>query len=177
MKEFFTNVWKDMTFSAILTVLAGLLITVFYSVAINFVCIAIGLAVAVLGIVCIVKYLRSAQQDNKYELLIGLIAGAIGIYIISNPAFLQNLVAVAIGIVILFHGILDCQSTAKLYRNKYKYWFIALIMSVITIGTGIALIILKNQAIQTLAVVMGIMLMVEGALNVWIAVKVKKFND
>ena len=176
MKEFFANVWKDMMFSALLTVVAGLLITVFYSVAINFVCIAIGLGVTLLGIVCIVKYLRSESQENKYQLLIGLIAGAIGIYIISQPSFLQNLVAVAVGIVILFHGIIDCQKTAVLYKNGYKYWAAALIMSILTLGAGVALIILKNQAIHTLALMMGIMLIIEGALNVWIAVKVKKFN-
>ncbi len=176
MKEFFSALWKDYMLSAIITVLAGLLITVFYSVAIDAVCIGLGLIITVLGGISIAKYLKEASSENRYSLLIGLVLCAVGIYFIVDPRVLQNIVAVAIGIIIIYHGIIDLQCTASLRKSNYKYWYVSLVFSLLILASGIVLIIIKNQAIQTLALLVGIMLIAEGLINVWIAVKVKKFN-
>ncbi len=176
MKNFFKKIWEDYITSAVVTVVLGILITVFHSVAIDIVCILFGLAAALIGLVGIIKYVRAPQAANRFELLSGLVLCAIGIYIICKPSMLENLVAVAFGIIILYHGILDFQNTHLLKKHNYKYWPIALVIAILTVLAGLVLIILKNQAIRSLALIVGIMLLVEGLTDIWVAVKVKKIN-
>ncbi len=176
MKNFFKKIWGDYITSAIVTVIFGILITVFHSVAIDIVCILFGLAAALIGLVGIIKYVRAPQAANRFDLLSGLVVCAVGIYIICKPSMLENLVAVAFGIIILYHGILDFQNTHFLRKANYKYWVAALVIAILTAVAGIVLIILQNQAIKSLALIVGIMLLVEGLTDIWIAVKVKKIN-
>ena len=44
MKEFLKNLWMDYVLAAVITVLAGLLITVFYQVAMDVVCVLLGIS-------------------------------------------------------------------------------------------------------------------------------------
>ena len=81
-----------------------------------------------------------------------------------------------LGIVIIYHGIIDLQNTVIMSRARYPYWWVALLISLVTLAAGIVLIVLQNTAIQSLTLIAGIMLMVEGLMDIWVAVKVKKFN-
>lgn len=175
MKDFFKTIWKDYLVSAILTVLIGVLLTVFSSVAIDVVCIGIGVAAVVIGVIAGVRYLR--RPENRYELLMGLIFVALGIYVICNPKALEKMVAVVFGIVILFHGIVDAQSTVELYKARDALWPVALIISLLTIAAGCVLIFLSSLVVEMLAVVIGIMLMCEGLMDIWVAVKVRKLHE
>ncbi len=176
MKEFFANLWKDYIFSAVLTIVAGVLITLFHSVAIDVVCIALGIATLILGIISIIRFIKEPLVSNRLGLFFGLILSAVGVYIICVPTVLANLVAVVFGIVILYHGIIDCVQTVSLRKVNYKYWYVGLIISILTILSGIVMIILQNRVIKSLTLLLGIFLIIEGVMNLWMAVKVKKIN-
>lgn len=175
MKKFFADFLLDPVSRAISTIVAGILITVFHSVALDIVCIALGCVLAVIGLINIIKYFR-APMDTNFNLLTGLIFAALGITIIVDPASLVGLVAVAFGIIILYHGIVNLQSALLLKKSNYKFWYIALIFALLTVFAGVLLITLKNQIINAIALTAGLILIIEGALNTWTAVKVKNTN-
>ena len=112
----------------------------------------------------------------NFNLLTGLVAGAIGIGIIADPSALMGLIAVAFGIIILYHGIINLQNAMLLKKLNYQFWYVALIFACFTILAGALLMILKDKLIDAIALVSGIILICEGALNTWTAVKVKKTN-
>lgn len=176
MKQLFENLWKDFTVSSVVTVIAGILIAVFHSVAMDIVCIALGLASAVIGLFCIIRYIREPLALNRLNLLIGLVLGAIGIYIICHPAVLINIVAVVFGILILYHGIVDLQQTFSLKKSGYPYWTVALVFSLLILVAGIVLILLKKEVVNSLTLLLGIILAVEGFMNLWMAMKVRRIN-
>lgn len=175
MKKFFADFLLDPVSRAISTIVAGVLITVFHSVALDIVCIALGCVLAVIGLLNIIKYFR-APMDTNFNLLTGLIFAAFGIAIIVTPTSLINFVAVAFGIVILYHGIVNLQSSLLLKKLNYKFWYLALIFALLTVFSGVLLIALKNQIMDAIALTAGVILIVEGALNTWTAVKVKNKN-
>ena len=177
MKKILSSIKEDYTFSAVLTVVVGILITLFHSVAIDIVCIVIGIALFVLGTMNVIKYSSESTPENRLILLSGLVFCAIGIYIITRPDALQDFVAVAFGIYVIYKGIIDIQNAVRLKKSLYKYWWAALIISAVALIAGLVLIILKNKIIDSLALLLGIMLIVEGCLDIWVAVKVKKINE
>jgi len=177
MKEFFKNLWKDYITSAVATVVAGVLIMLFYGITLDLICIILGAIGVLIGVVSIARFLKSPDPISRFGLLVGLILGGIGIYIICNPESFQSLLAIVFGTVILCHGIVDLQNAIKMYNGKYKFWYVALIISLLTLGAGITLIALNTKAFELLARAIGIIFIAEGLLDLWIAIKVKKVND
>lgn len=176
MKNTFNKFLTDPVFSSLLTVVAGILITIFYPLAISIVSIVLGLIATFLGAVNIIKYFKP-PIIQKYNLLTGLIFAALGLTIVFNPTVLADLIAVAFGIIVLYHGILNLESAILIKKSGYKLWYISLIFALITIVAGLMLIILKNVFINYLATIIGATLIIEGLLNTWTAIKVKKCTD
>lgn len=175
MKRFFSDFLSDPVCHALLTVIAGIIITFFHSVALDIVCIAFGAILAVIGLVNIIRYLRSPIGAN-FTLFTGLIFGALGISVVFNPDSLDSLVAAAFGIIVLYHGIINTSCAFRLKNIGYDYWYISLIFAVLTAAAGITLIVLQNTIIDIIALIAGITLIVEGVLNTWTAIKVKNSN-
>ncbi len=173
MKKFFSEFFLDPVYHALTTVILGILVVVFHKLILDIACIILGAILALIGIINIIKYFR-LQGEAKYNLLSGLIFGALGASIIISPDALEGLAAIAFGILILYHGIVNLENSIKLNKDKYKYWYIALVFSLLTIAAGITLIVLKKASMLPLAA--GIVLIVEGVLNTWVAIKVKKTN-
>ena len=176
-KAFWNGIWKDYLSSAILTVVAGILVTVFHSVALDVVCIGLGLAAVILGVMNVIRYLRRPVMQLRYVLLTGMIFGAVGVMVILRPQMLVNLVAVVFGIIVLFHGIINLQNTFALKKSGYRFWPAALVIAILTLLLGITLIILKRFAMQSITLAVGIMLIADGLMDLWMAIKVKKLYD
>lgn len=175
--KFLEKFWADNLGTAILTVIVGLLVTLLYKFALDMVCIIMGAVAVVVGIVLLIKYFRVPQNQNRFILLIALILSAVGVYLVFHPEAFLSMIAVIFGIYIVYNSIIDLQSALRMKKGKYVYWYAALIISLITLVSGIVLIFLRNKAADAVALTMGIMLIVQGIMNIWVAVKVKKFNE
>ena len=81
MKDFLKQLWMDYVLAAVVTVLAGVLITIFYQVAVDVVCILLGVIAVLIGLFSMFRYFK-APAGSQYIMLMGLIFCAIGIYII-----------------------------------------------------------------------------------------------
>ena len=173
MKNTLNKILTDPVFSSLLTVLAGVLVTIFYPLAISIVAVVLGLIATFLGISNVIKYFK-APEISKNNLLTGLIFGVLGLTVIFEPNVLTDFVAVAFGIIILYHGIVNFESSLLIKKADFKLWYISLIFALLTIVAGILLIILKNVFINYLATIIGATLIIEGLLNTWTAIKVKK---
>ncbi len=176
MKNFLDKFFADPVFSSLLTIIVGILTVVFASVFFDVVSIALGCVALVLGLINVVKYFRT-PLEGKYNLLTGLIFGALGLAIIFEPEMLGDLVAVVFGIIILYHGIVNTEHAIAIKKSGYDKWYLSLIFSLITVVAGILLIVLKNVFIDYLAIIIGVIFIIEGILNTWTALKVKKANE
>ena len=94
-----------------------------------------------------------------------------------HPEAFLSMVAVVFGIFIVYNAIIDLQSALTMKKGGYVYWYVALIISLATLASGIILILLKNKAAEAIALATGIILIIQGIMNIWVAVKVKKFNE
>lgn len=175
MKKFFSDIFSNSVARAIFTIVAGLLITIFHTIALDIVALVLGSILIALGVINVINYFK-APMDMNFNLLTGLIFAAFGIGIVANPSALMSLIAVAFGIIVLYHGIVHLQSALLLKKINYKFWYIALIFASLTILAGILLMVLKDRFIDGIALVSGLILIVEGAFNTWTQVKVKKTN-
>lgn len=177
MKNFFNNIWKDNLASALATVVIGIIVTALYKYALDTVCVIAGVGLLGWAVVMVIKYFTSSVLINRYNLLLALVLGGIGGYLVLNPSAFLGIITVIFGIYILFNGIIDLQSALIMKKANVVSWQVALIISIIAIIFGIVLIVLKKEATDIVSLVTGIMLIIQGAMDIWVAVKVNKIND
>lgn len=175
--KFLEKLWSDNLISAFLTIIIGILIALLHKYALGTVCVVVGIVAVVVGIMLLVRYFRMPSELNRFMLLLALILGAIGVYLIAHPDAFLSIVAVVFGIYIIYNAIIDLQSAITMKKAGYVYWYAALIISLVTLAAGVILILLKNLAADVVALTTGIMLIAQGIMNIWVAVKVKKFNE
>ena len=176
MKHSIADFFEDRTLIAIATIILGVVLALLHSAAIKIVCIILGVIAMGLGIYFILKYLTASEKYSRYNLLAGLVLGAVGLSVVISPSTIENIVAVIFGILILFHGITDLVDAIKLQKHNYKLWFLSLIFAIVTVIIGILLIILQKQVLHSVTLLLGIALIIDGIMGLWTALKVKKSN-
>lgn len=63
---------------------------------------------------------------------------------------------------------------AELYKEKYDKWWVALLLGIVTIGFGALLIYNPFEAVNTMIVLIGVMLIYDGISDIWIISRVSK---
>ena len=175
--KFLKKLWADNLISAIITIALGLLIALLHKYALGTVCVIVGIIALVFGLILLIRYFRAPQDQNRFMLLLALVLGSVGVYLVLHPEAFLSMIAVVFGIFIIYNAIIDMQSAITMKKGGYDYWYAALIISLVTLASGIILILLKNKAAEIVALTSGIMLALQGIMNIWVAVKVKKFNE
>ncbi len=176
MKNFLSKFPKDPIFTSLITVIAGILITVFAGSSFKIVAVILGCIAFVLGLINVVKYFN-APAEGGYNLLTGLLFGVSGLAFIFEPGMLSALVAVVLGILILYHGIVYTENAIRIKKTEYKFWYISLIFGLLTGVAGILLIAMREKFGEHLELITGISLIVEGAINTWTALKLKNISN
>ncbi len=176
MKNFLNKVFSDPIVSSFLTIIAGILTVVFSTLAFKMATIILGCLSFILGLVNVVKYFNE-PKDGKYNLLTGLLFGISGIAFIFESEILVPIVAVVIGIIVLYHGLINLENSLAIKKSLYKYWYLSLIFALLTGIAGVLLIVMRTKFGSHLELITGITLIVEGVLNAWTAIKVKSIYD
>jgi len=153
---------------ATISILLGLVLLIFPKVSQNIIIYTFGGILCLLGIVNIIIYF---QKDIKEGLIgknfaFGLLAFAGGVYIISRPMFLINVITIIFGIVVIIGGAYKIQIAFDLLRMNNKKWYFFLVFAVVMITLGILILIdVFNGNTTALMRFCGICLVAEGALD------------
>lgn len=125
-----------------------------------------GIALAVNGIVNIVRYFRSSPEDAAVSglLIRGLVAAGVGIFCALNPQwFIVTFSAITIlyGIAVLIAGLGKVQLSVDLLRLKNRKWWWSAISAVISILCAIVIISNPFSSAMVIWWFTGISLIVE----------------
>ena len=130
-------------------------------------CTVMGIAAAVFGAIKIVSYFskdlfRLAFQHDLAEGILLLILGITGAV---RPELLMKFMGMAFGICVLADGLLKIQVALDAKAFGVSKWWLILTAAVLTGIAGFFLLINPVESASVAAVVLGISLLAEGALN------------
>lgn len=161
---------------SILYIIAGGVLILWPDIAVKIVCYIISGVLLVYGLIRIIIYLRSdsTRRYFQFDLVVGMVTIAFGIFIVFKPVLFISLLPFAIGLCILFDSIIKFQNAFDLKHAGLHYWQIPLAVSIATAILGIILIINPFGATVILVRCMGIFFIVDGAANISSAILVLK---
>lgn len=153
--------------SSVLLGIAGLLLICKPDTSLTVVGITAAVMMIVFGIIKIIGYFSKDlyRLAFEYDLAFGVLLIALGIIELVNPGTMMLMLCTTLGIAALADGLFKIQIAIKAKPFGIDRWWIILLLAVITAGIGITLLLNPGAAANTLMILLGVALMIDGALN------------
>lgn len=164
---------------SVLYCVLGILLITMPELSITALGILLGIGMIVFGIVKIVGYFSKDlfRLAFQYDLAFGGLLIALGIIVLVNPEHLLSFFCIVMGIAVLCDGLFKIQIAIDSKPFGISTWWLILLFAVITVAAGVLLIIRPAQAARVLMVFLGISMLADGILNLFVALFTVKIID
>lgn len=167
MKEKIKEYKVDNTVIAVVSIVVGIILTIFPGATLRTISRLISAALFIMGAVAIVTYLRRNTEDNfmRNDFLKGLVEITLGICTLIKADLIVSILPVILGIIVIISGCKKLQETIDMIKSKSKSWITLMVISALNIGLGILIVCNPFDAAKTLFMVIGIGLVFGGVMD------------
>lgn len=161
------NLKKSYGFSSIAFILAGLALLLWPALSLRLVCGLFGLVILIKGISSLVSYARSEVRTvfHYFGWVFGAAATALGVFLLIKPETVVSVLPILVGLFVIFDGVMRIQSALELRNAGYPKWWSFLLLALLSAGLGVLILWNPFATVEVLVMVIGIILMIEGVLN------------
>ena len=145
----------------------GIFLLMVPGTALNVVCYALGGVVLACAAVQLVRYfvVERGVFQSQLTLISGLVCLALGAFLIIRSDVVVRVLPIVFGLFVIFDSLGRIQNALDLRRCEYPSWKGFLLLPVLSVVLGVVLVINPFGAMETLVMAIGIILIVEGAIN------------
>ena len=153
--------------TSVLWILLGVILLVFPGESLDTLARILGIIVIAFGVLEAVISFVSGGAAGYFGVGVGVILVILGLVIVIRPDILISLLPVISGIIIGLHGIASLVNSFQLI-GKDKYWWVGLIFSILTVAFGALLLFRARDAANTVARIVGILMIVSSVFHMWV---------
>ena len=169
-KEPFTMlryVKNGMLLLSVAYIVIGMLLLIMPETSLLWICNIFGVVVLVTGIVCLIQYarIRGTGFTAPFMLVGGVITAGLGIFTLAKPQVVTSFLPIVFGIFIVVDGLSRIGTAIDLAKRKGQKWWLLLLFSIVSVALGVLLVLHPFDAAVSAVMLCGILLIVEGALN------------
>lgn len=165
--------------SSSLFIILGLVLVFWPEITGLVICYALGVLILVFAISRIISFFSEKQVSFIYKLdiIIGLIAGAVGIFMLVRPDIVILILPLVIGLFFVFSSALDIQKAFILREFENKRWKSSLVLAVIKLIFGILMLVAPSIFAFAMIRIIGISMIYNGLSELWIASRWPKIDE
>ncbi len=169
MRDFFRNMKISYLLAAILYIGFGLVLLIWPETTGNVICIFFGLILLVYGAITIISFFMhdSRQGAYRFELILGIVAAALGLLFLVKPEFVLSIFPVILGIYIVIDAGLNLRRALELRHMEYSRWWIALTLSLIAMAMGVLILFRPLFIADFITMLIGGVLIYNGLSDLW----------
>ena len=158
---------SGMMLLSIAYIVIGMMLLIMPQTSLLWICYAFGAVVLITGIVCLIQYarIRGTGFTAPFMLVGGVITAGLGIFTLAKPQVVASFLPIVFGIFIVVDGLSRIGSAIDLAKRKGQKWWVLLLLSIVSVALGILLVLHPFGAAVSIVMVCGILLIVEGAMN------------
>lgn len=147
--------------------LMGLLLLIFPTFFSNLIGIISGVVLLIFGIVKLYGYFSKDLYSLafQHDLAFGILLIILGAVLLFNPIKLLNFMYIVFGLLGLIDGLLKIQTSIDAKRFGLSAWWVSFVLGCIATVAGIVLIICYAKSSSVPIALLGIILTIEGILN------------
>ena len=171
---------RNWFFSAIITIILGLLLVLFPAAALTSVSYVVGGIAIAMGVIRTVRYFK---QDHTYpflfqsDLVVGLLSVGFGIFMVSQPVTVMSLLPHIFGILLVGCGVGGILRAVDAKKAGFASWGVLLGLAIVSIVLGGLIMSNPFGAIETVVVIIGAGLIYQGITDIVTTLAVGKRID
>ena len=155
--------------AAAVTILLGLTLVWWPSGSVRLLCILLGFAVFVTGIIYLLGWVAKRRESYPMVLLLpGVVLCAIGVWLMTNPESVVILIQYIFGAILIFHGVVDLQGAVVLMKQSWSRWWLDLALGALTVALGALILINPFGTFSALIMLIGGALIFDGISDLYI---------
>lgn len=166
---------------SVLYLALGIFLLMVPGTALNVVCYALGGVVLLGAVIQLVRYFLVERGifQSQLTLISGLVCLALGGFLILRSDIVVRILPIVFGLFVIFDSLGRIQNALELRRCEYPSWKGFLLLAVLSIALGVIMIVDPFGTMETLVMAIGVILIVEGSLNLlsalYTVIAVKRF--
>ena len=162
--------------SAVICVILGIVLLVWPGQSTQVVCMVLGIVLGGFGLIQIILYLATKEKTmiSHSMMMLGVVLAVIGGWIVLKPETIIKAVPMIVGILIVIHGLHNAVQAIDLKKMQYDNWWVALLLSFLTVALGVVLICNPFTIVDTVVRIIGAFLVYDGLSDMWILSRVFK---
>ena len=166
---------------SVLYLALGIFLLMVPGTALNVVCYALGGVVLLGAVIQLVRYFLVERGifQSQLTLISGLVCLALGGFLILRSDIVVRILPIVFGLFVIFDSLGRIQNALELRRCEYPSWKSFLLLAVLSIVLGVIMIVDPFGTMETLVMAIGVILIVEGSLNLlsalYTVIAVKRF--
>ena len=171
-----TNFFKSSIISSLGLAILGILLIFYSEVTIVSISYIIGAILVAIGVVALLKYIRSFSSgtQNGLDIVYGIVTVILGIIIITNPKEIAGIIPFVVGIVIIISSANKLQYSFELKRDNNDLWKSTMFLSIITMLCGILLIFNPFKGAVFITKIVGILILLYAVLDLISTIAIKR---
>ena len=173
MQEKWKNLRIDVTFTAGLAVLLGVLFVVWPGQITIFFSRILAAAVMIAGAVLFLGRI-TARPVSLWSVIGSGILFLVGLWLFVSPTIIASIIPIVIGVFLLVHGIQDVVMAAELRQYEAPRWKVAAVLGAISILFGVVCICNAFGIAKLTMVLIGLMLIYDGVTDMLIVSRVHR---
>ena len=136
-------------------------------IALNIVCYALGGVVLACAAVQLIRYfvMERGVFQSQLTLISGLVCLGLGAFLIIRSDIVVSILPIVFGLFVIFDALGRVQNALDLRRCGYDSWKGFLLLPVLSVVLGIIMLVNPFGAMETLVMAIGVILIVEGTIN------------
>ena len=156
--------------SALICVILGIVLLIWPGQSTQVVCMILGIVLGGFGILQIILYLATREKTmvSHSMMMLGIVLAVIGVWIVLKPDTIIKAIPMIVGILIVIHGLHNGVQAIDLKKMQYDNWWVALLLSLLTIVLGVVLICNPFTIMDTVVRLIGAFLIYDGLSDMWI---------
>lgn len=177
MKTFF----KSSICASIILMILGLLLIFQSEVTITTISYIIGAALIALGVLALIRFIKSAknitEMNFNLDIIYGLVTVILGIVIITNPKAIASILPIVLGIAIVINSASKLQYAFILKNDNNDMWKTTMIIAIVSAICGVILLFNPFAGAVLIMKIVGIFIVVYSVLDIVSTVIIKKNVD
>jgi uncharacterized membrane protein HdeD (DUF308 family) len=161
------NLKWNLVFLSFMYLALGAFLLLQPGIALNIVCYALGALVLLCAAVQLVRYFVAERGlfQSQITLVSGIVCLALGAFLILRSDVVVRILPILFGLFVVFDSLGRIQSALELRRCEYPSWKGVLLLALLSVALGVIMIVNPFGTRETLVMAIGIILLIEGALN------------
>ena len=147
----------------------GIIMLFFPDMIIKSVCYLVGIMFLFVGVSGVVMYVKTDVKTafTSFTLVMSIIFGAFGIYVLLNPEAFASFLPLVVGIFLLVDSVSKLSMAFDLKKVEYKNWWHMLVVAFIILGCGLLLVFNPFEALSISLQIIVAILIVDSISNIF----------